>query len=270
MKKFFSTVLLLLILIGCSTLSNSEPDPDGLVKKVEDHSENEEPKKSTLVIDTVVNFLKNSHSIDHYGQQLRTRIEQGEFNHLWNESYSIYDATMLDYYEIGSAGQKNLVSFIDVTIKRDNYFQWLQFKAVWDDENELLLNLEYQPIEYWSRINQEGEIKSATTFIEKTLSDIQNFKSNQFGWRYQGENPVISSSIEKIELQHITPMGYLLSEEGKMDEALLKVEYSVPFLENNHHVETMIYVRRYDNQWQIEDIQVLNTEVITISKENKP
>lgn len=251
MKNKYVTIILVLLSIGMvvswlcyymNSEAEKKPVSENQITTIYNKVVNVSDKE-----DLIRNFIEGN-EIDslHLSNQLKKRVETQEFKTIWNQDISIYDVTTT------SVTDWTLYSSIifDIVLERDNHYQWVQLKTLW--EKDKLMDIQLQPISYYERVkvtNYSNE--EAISFVKQVMEGLTTIDVNDFGWRYQQQNPVFSQAVndyEILESQLVAANDY--------GESLIKLKYKITLLDQAQVVEALFFVKSYNGKYQIEDIQI--------------
>lgn len=212
----------------------------------------------TLKRMVITDFFKQQTHTLNLSNHLKNRIHAGEFNSVWDQEFEVYDVQVFSQKDFGEIQ----VAYIDVILERNQMFQWLQLKSTW--KKEQLIDLVYQDLNYSERINELSGYTEAVTFAKNLLESINQSDQSSFGWRLQDTHPM-TDHLVNLNIKSVHSLGIYSPQTKPEDiEVLLTANYDVYSEELDHHktITALLYVKRYDGKWQLENIQVLDIEEI--------
>lgn len=183
--------------------------------------------------------------------QLKSRVKAQEFIAL-----NAQDVTIdLNVARVNEWSIYTSIIF-DAVLQRDEKYQWVQLKTLWDKER--LMDIQLQPIDYYERVKVTPDSREESiSFVNQVVKNLNHMDVGNFGWRYQQQNPMISKSVKSIEILESKVVAA-----NNHGEILIDLKYKITLMDQEQLVNALFFVKKYGNKNQIEDIQIIDVSKI--------
>lgn len=217
------------------------------------HSEKEE-----LVADSIKRLLSDQIlSPEGISAQLYQKVTDGEFKAVEGEQIDVAickNQPINDVLELFG---------VDVFIQRDTGIQWVQFDALWQPSEKKLMDLRYRPIDYLARLNSEAASTDGLQVAQQIISSISTPDPALMGWRYKKTGPGMDG-IRDVKIVSLLPLGSYIPQGGKeATEVAVIAQYQVSLFDYTNLVESILYLKKYGERWQLEDIRLLDVKRVS-------
>lgn len=250
MKISYIFIIIILLLTGCSN-NNSKIDSQNHTDSIADESVHHEIDSD--LYSEFEKFLMNDLT-GHYGAILKEKINNNKFNSLWDQAFTVYD---LNIDQIRQLNDDKQIVVMDTVLKLEKYYHWMQLEVLWDSSKKIIMDISLQPIQYITRANSIGDIQEGEQFAESIVQHINQLSPEQMGWRYQTEGSLVKNIVENVKIIDSNTLGYRKVDGGEI-EALIQVNYEIKTLGQSKIVTTWLYLKQYEDQWQVEDIRMID------------
>lgn len=219
--------------------------------------EDKDLQEQEKVLKAVNCFLEQENTeLIQLSSNLQKRASEGEFKLLKSNNMQINNIK-IHKCQYSLNGLNSYI--VDVVLKNQKGFQWIQLDALWDsaeEAEEKLLDLQYHPIEYLARLNSDKVHKEGIKIARNILENLASPNSELMGWRYKKTEGLMQNGIKDIEIINIEPLGSCSYEDNM--EIAVKGHYKVNFFEKTNEIKSILYLKNYSGVWQLEDIKILD------------